>query len=116
MASKQVIALAKRILDEFGLDADPDTFTRTYVGRNQREAGAYSWIMYCKTGVTMIGSGEPIRKCVVKRNRIILSQRHYSCFRFELFAYEPGEPGYEEPKPRMSDEGFVDGIVTLTFE
>lgn len=114
MASKQVIALAKRISDELGLDADPDTFTRTYAGRNQRAAGAYSWIMFCKTRVAMIGSSEPVQKCIVKRNRLKLSPCHWSAFEAELFAYEPGEPGYEERE--MSDENFVDRIETLAFE
>ena len=62
----------------------------------------------------MVGSCEPIRKCIVKRNRLKLSPRYWSDLEFELFAYEPGELGYEDPE--MSGEDFVDGIVTLTFE
>lgn len=88
MASKQVIALAERIKAEFGIDADPERFLRTYAGHWQRAAGAYTWIMYYgKFGV--IGGCEPIRKYISKRNRLVISSRGF--LEYEVYAYVPDE-------------------------
>lgn len=71
MASKQVEALAKRIKDEFGLEADPERFYRTYAGWNERAHGCATWIIYLKgAAYGLIGGFEPIRKYIVKRNKL----------------------------------------------
>lgn len=113
MPSKEVFALAKRIRDEFGIDADPYKFHRTYAGYCQRAAGECTWVIYSSGVPTLcVGGFEPIRKYVTKKNRLAISQRHFGGF--ELYAICPGEPGYEDAEPSTDD--FVDGIVTLSFE
>lgn len=95
MASKQVTALANRIQKEFGIPVDPEKFYRAYVGYHQRAAGACTWIMYCENNNPTIVCGfEPILKYTTKKNRLAISERHYHGY--DLYAYSPGEPGYDE--------------------
>lgn len=95
MASKEVLRLANRIYNEFGIPVDPEKFYRTYVGYLQRAAGACTWVMYCKDGCpTIVGGFEPIRKYICKRNRLDISERQFCGH--ELYAYAPGEPGYDK--------------------
>lgn len=97
MASKQVLALAERIKEEFGIVVDPDTFRRTYVGRNQRAAGAITWeIRYGTHHIGSIGGYEPIRKYIVKRNKLAMNDSTWSQDK-ELYVIAPGEPGYKAP-------------------
>ena len=113
MPSKDVVALAKRIRDEFGIDADPHKFHRTYAGYHQRAAGECTWVIYSSgLGLICVGGFEPIRTYVTKKNRLAISERHFNGF--ELYAICPGEPGYEAAEPSCKD--FVDGIVTLSFQ
>lgn len=94
MASKQVVALANRIYKEFGINADPEKFYRTYAGKWQRDAGAYSWIMYLATDTGIVGGCEPVRKYTVKKNRLEFNERSFN--NFEIFVYSPDESGYNK--------------------
>lgn len=95
MASKQVIALANRIRKEFGIPVDPERFYRTYAGYHQRAAGDCTWVIYCEgNNPAVVGGFEPIRKYVTKQNRLEIAKRHF--FEYELYAYSPGEPGYDK--------------------
>ena len=97
MPSKQVIALAQRITDEFGIYADPNTFQRTYAGHWLRAGGAYTWIMRgTKDSVYTIGGFEPIRKYIVKRNKLQMQVEHFHDYC--VYATAPDEPGYNKIK------------------
>lgn len=95
MASKQVVVLANRIRKEFGIPVDPEKFYRTYVGKHQRAAGECTWVMYCEgNNPAIVGGFEPIRKYIAKGNRLEISERHFHGY--ELYAYSPGESGYDK--------------------
>jgi len=97
LPSKQVIALAQRITDEFGIYADPNTFQRTYAGHWLRAGGAYTWIMRgTKDSVYTIGGFEPIRKYIVKRNKLQMQVEHFHDYC--VYATAPDEPGYNKIK------------------
>lgn len=102
MASKQVVALANRIYKEFGINADPEKFYRTYAGKWQKDAGAYSWIMYLATDTGIVGGCEPVRKYIVKKNRLDFSERSFN--NFEIFVYSPSEAGYKKEESSVNDE------------
>ena len=98
MASPQILALAQRIQDEFGIVVDPDSFRRTYAGRHQRAAGAITWeIRYGQHKIGSIGGYEPVRKYITKRNQLVLQDSTWSIEK-ELYAIAPGELGYKNPK------------------
>ena len=97
MVSKNVKALADRIKKEFGFEAMPETFRRTYAGYWSRRAGAYSWTMQTKN-LTTIGGCEPVSKYIVKRNLLEIEKRFL--FDFELFVYSPKDYGYEMIKAK----------------
>lgn len=112
MASKDVVALAKRINDEFGIAVNPNRFYRTYAGYWDRAAGACTWIIYADNpATTVVGGFEPIRKYITKRNRLDISRR--SVCEFELYAYAPNEVGYD----RLGKDEITcnDGIVELVL-
>lgn len=44
-ASKMVRKLVDRIKEEFGIECDPNSFSRTYAGWWQKSDGAYSWTL-----------------------------------------------------------------------
>ena len=95
MASKEILRLANRIQEEFGIPVDPEKFYRTYAGRHQRAAGECTWVMYCKgNNPTIIGGFEPIRKYICSKNRLDIGERQFCGH--ELYAYAPGEPGYDK--------------------
>lgn len=98
MASKDVVALANRIQDEFGIPVDPEQFYRTYVGKHQRAAGECTWVIYTENGLMVVGGFEPIRKYITKRNQLNISEQHFNGY--ELYATGPGEPGYRKEKNR----------------
>ena len=102
MASENVKALTERIKREFGFEADPESFERTYAGHWQRSAGAYSWTMKAAGGLTTIGGCEPVSKYIVKRNLLEMEQRYL--FDFELFVYSPKDYGYERLKKEKEDK------------
>lgn len=95
MPSKDVIALAERIRREFGIPADPEQFYRIFVGKHQRAAGECTWVIYTD-GETpcYVGGFEPIRKYIVKRNQLEISERRFNGY--ELYVTAPGEPGYKD--------------------
>ena len=95
MASEQVIKLAERIREEFGIPVNPERFYRTYAGYLQRAAGAFSWVMYCDN-LGMVGGCEPIRKYITKKNKLAMSKDRFN--EFEIFAYSPDEIGYDRLK------------------
>lgn len=95
MASKQVITLAKRIREEFGIPVDPEKFYRTYVGKHQRAAGECTWVIYREGDLPVcVGGFEPIRKYVMKRNQLAISKPHFNGY--ELYVICPGDPGYDK--------------------
>ena len=113
MPSNDVIALAKRINDEFGIAVNPNRFYRTYVGYWQRAAGACTWVIYADApATTLVGGFEPVRKYITKRNRLDISRR--GVCGYELYVYAPNEVGYD----RLEKDKSVcnDGIVTLCFD
>lgn len=94
MASNNILRLADRIQQEFGIPVDPEKFYRTYVGYHQRAAGACTWIMYCKENSNIVVRGfEPIRKYINRKNRLDISERHF--WGRDLYAFSPGEPGFD---------------------
>lgn len=93
MASKDVIALANRIREEFGIPVEPEKFYRTYTGKHQRAAGECTWVIYAEGPCpVVVGGFEPIRKYITKRNQLAISERHFHGY--ALYATAPGEPGY----------------------
>ena len=94
MASKEVIRLVNRIQKEFGVPVDPEKFYRSYIGKHQRAAGECSWVIYCKEGFpAIVGGIEPIVKYINSKNRLDIRRRSYGGY--VLYAYAPGEPGYD---------------------
>lgn len=91
MASKDVIALANRIRAEFGIPVDPEKFFRTYAGRVQKKAGAFTWIMYTEKGNRLVGGYEPIRKYITKKNILEISEESFC--QYEMDVYTPQEYG-----------------------
>ena len=91
MASKQITALAGRINTELGFNIAPDSFSRTYAGKNMKACGAFIWTFDIgQTGT--IGGCWPVRKYLIKRNKLAIEKTGFN--EYELFFYEPGEPGY----------------------
>ena len=75
MASKNVVALAKRIREEFGIPVDAEKFYRTYAGICQKRAGAFTWIMFTEKGNKIVGGYEPIQKYITKKNILEIKGR-----------------------------------------
>lgn len=102
MASQQILALAQRIKDEFGIVVDPESFRRTYAGWNQRAAGAITWeIRFGPHNIGSIGGFEPVRKYITKRNQLAIHETPSWHMDKELFAIAPGEPGYKTRKGKL---------------
>lgn len=59
--------LARKIESDTGIICNPDTFARTYAGRNQKANGAIVWEMVSKNGARIIGSSWPATECVKKK-------------------------------------------------
>ena len=77
--------LAKKIYEQLKIDCDPETFTRTYAGRNQKTAGAPLWLMRPKNNsVVMIGSTLPASYLVKKNVPLSAETSDYGTF-IELF-------------------------------
>ena len=94
MASDEVKALAARIEAEYGMVMDPESFGLTYAGYWQRRAGTAIWYMFgiFKGNRIYVNGYSPVRKSVVKRNKIAVEEEGY--LTYSLDAYAPGEIGY----------------------
>ena len=82
MASKIAIRLAKKIERDCNISCNPETFERTYAGRNQKLAGAFVWRMQLINGIHWIGSVDPASE--------IIKQKYYLSIDNEGYIY--GEP------------------------
>lgn len=91
--SENVIKLANRLKEEFGIDVNPKTFRRTYAGRHQRGAGAFLWLFPLNL-VGEVGGCEPMLKYIVKRNRLDIRVNRFNDI--EIYVYTPGEVGYDK--------------------
>lgn len=56
--------LAEKIKKELGINLNPETFTRTYAGRQQKAGGAWVWMMSETLGHMDVGSCYPASECV----------------------------------------------------
>lgn len=101
--SKNVVKLVARLKDEFGIEADGNCFYRLRPGYHMRNAGAYSWVICCKHkatgGSAFVGGHEPMRKYIVKRNRLEIVINS-SGTEYTLYAFAPGEIGYIQEEIR----------------
>lgn len=80
--------LAKKIYEQLKIDCDPETFIRTYAGRNQKATGAPLWLMRPKNNsIVMIGSTVPASYLVKKNVPLSAEKRDYGTF-IELFDEE----------------------------
>lgn len=91
MASQNVIKLANRLKEEFGIIVDPESYYTTRAGKHLRAGGAFLWMFL--SGTAEVGGCEPMKKYIVKRNRLDIYVGKFKDI--EIFAYAPGEPGYE---------------------
>ena len=62
--------LAKKIKRELGIECDPSTFRRTYVGRCQKQGGAFVWTMHAKDRHWTIGSCDTATQCVNSKYKL----------------------------------------------
>jgi len=95
MASDNVLKLTKRLLDEFNIIVNPNSYYTTRASKHQRAGGSYLWIFsleHPRSG--FVGGCEPMSKYLPKRNKLEISIRYYGTD-IEVFAYAPGEPGYD---------------------
>lgn len=100
MASKNVMKLVARLKSEFGIDVNPENYYTTRAGKHMRAAGAYLWVLWCDKPVAWVGGCEPMRKYLVKRNRLCLKQWSYTDI--EVYAYAPDEPGYKQCEKQVN--------------
>ena len=63
MSSKLVLRLVKKIEKDLGIQCNPDSFVRTRVGCNMKEAGAFVWTLRDCNGVKL-GSCDTVTECV----------------------------------------------------
>lgn len=69
---RPVLRLCQKLQKEYGVTADPDTFGRTYAGRNMKAAGAFAWTMWAKdqTGHPLVVAGfEPVSVLIQKNTK-----------------------------------------------
>ena len=59
--TKLALKLARRIEDELGIEVEPHIH-RVYAGYIQRGEGAWSWFMYVRGGVIIVGSQDTATK------------------------------------------------------
>ena len=57
--------LSQKIRRELGLECIPETFQRTYAGKNQKAQGAFVWVIQDDRG-HQIGSIYPASDCIKK--------------------------------------------------
>lgn len=90
MASKNVLALAERLKNEFGLNVDVDGYMSN---RNKAsiQAGGFVWEFWNNNG-QIIGGYEPMAKYLVKRNKLEMTTSNMT---IEIYAYSKGEIGFE---------------------
>lgn len=84
MAGKLAIRLAKKIERDCDIRCDPETFERTYAGKNQKAAGSFVWTMFLSDGQSwFIGSVEMASELV--KNKYYLSIDEDGCMWGELY-------------------------------
>ena len=66
--------LANKLREEEKICCNPDTFTRTYAGRNQRASGAFVWMMQDVNEIHWYGSIYPASECVKKKYKLVLGE------------------------------------------
>lgn len=72
MASKLATRLAEKIERDCDIRCNPETFERTYAGKNQKAAGSFVWTMFPSDGQSwFIGSVERASELV--KNKYYLS-------------------------------------------
>lgn len=97
MASKNILKLAAKLSADIGFPVDPKSFRRTYAGRNQRAAGACSWVIqYGQFGCNKIYRVEPVPKNLATKIQLHYTKRwsHVT----EMYAVEPGSYDYKTQK------------------
>ena len=70
--------LAKKLTPMFG--REPTDFSRTYAGKNMKQAGAFIWD--AKIGITTIGSCFPVTELLKAKN---ITAQHCGFNEIELF-------------------------------
>ena len=90
--------LAQRLRKEFNLNVSADDFQRTYAGVHMRSGGAFLWMFTNPKISGTVGGCEPASKYIVKKNKLKLKKNNWN--EIEVYAYSPGEPGYEDAKER----------------
>ena len=90
--------LAYRLREEFNLNVSAEDFQRTYAGVHMRSGGAFLWMFTNPKISGVVGGCEPASKYVVKKNRLKIQKNKWN--EIEVYAYSPGEPGYEDAEER----------------
>ena len=72
MASNNVVKLAQRIKDEFGIKVDPESYVTTHAGNIHLKAGCPVWFFnkIASTKVDLVCGFGPMRDYLVQRNRL----------------------------------------------
>lgn len=90
MASKNVIALAERLKNEFGLNVDVDGYMSNR-SRASLQAGGFAWEFW-SDNCPRVGGYEPMSKYLVKRNRLEMSKTRFG--EVEIYVYGKKDIGY----------------------
>lgn len=71
-----VIKLCNKLQTEYNVIAYPDTFRRTYAGKNLKAAGAFTWMMdgHNDKGPMIIAGFEPVSKIIRKGTKCTFEQ------------------------------------------
>lgn len=89
MVSKNVLALAERLKNEFGLNVDVNGYMSNR-SKASLQAGGFVWEFWNDTYI--VGGFEPMAKYLVKRNKLVMANSNMG---IEIYAYAKGEVGYE---------------------
>lgn len=89
MASRNVLKLALRLEEEFNIKVDVESFYNTRVGKHQRSAGAFTWIINTKEidGKKVratLGGFEPLSLHIVKKTKIDIQKNEFGFFEVYL--------------------------------
>ena len=90
MASKNIVRLAERLKNEFGLDVDVNGYMSNR-SKNSLQAGGYTWEFWSKN-CPVVGGYEPMSKYLVKRNRLEINKTRFG--EIEVYVYGINDVGY----------------------
>lgn len=90
MTSKNVIKLAERLKNEFGLNVDIEGYM-TNRNKASLQAGGFTWEFWSEK-CPVVGGYEPMSKYLVKRNRLEMSKTRFG--EIEIYVYGKDDIGY----------------------